>query len=123
MEHLVRADGDFNLWADIVEGLDLLPADYVPEPIPKQYELNYQALIVLLRPADEPEVWEAFAICTDTQGLIDQTCDWYESRGFPVALKTPPLPPEEATRYLDALLLANGVKSGGGVYPGGNKYE
>ena len=103
-ELLVQADGDFELWADLVEGLDKLPADYVP---PFQYS-GKRAVFAVRREESSDEVR---TVACSVQDRVE--CDHYrgtfERFGFPVALITPPLPAGEAERYLAALQIPVGL--------------
>ena len=102
MTNLVQADGDFDLVADIIEGLEKLPPDYVPE-LSESSDFPFHAVIVVQRSEAEPEECGIVGFgVNDLQGVKEKR-RWFESRGYPVVLWTPPLPPDEAERYLAAL--------------------
>ena len=102
MQGLVQADGDFDLVADIIEGLEKLPADYVPKP-PEELCYPFLALIAVQRSEAEPNNCHFISFGVSDHLEIRDKRHWFESRGYPVALWTPPLPPEEAERYMAAL--------------------
>ena len=103
MSDLIQADGDFDVWADLVEGLDKLPADYAPK-----LQGNGHPFRVLLAVRRRTES-ERYAVVSFGVGLksglqeVKENRRWFENLGHSVALWTPPLPPEEAERYYAAL--------------------
>ena len=103
MSELVQADGDFDLVADIIEGLEgLEKLDYVPklpeEPCPPVY-----ALFAVQRSETKPGDLNTAIFRVQDQLEIDHCKCWLESQGYPVVLWTPPLLFGEAVRYLTAL--------------------
>jgi len=118
VNELVQADGDFDIWADLVEGLDKLPTDFDPAVSDND---PFRALIVVQRSEAEPDDYYPVTFGFRDHLTIRDKKYWFESRGYPVLLWTPPLPPEEAERYLAAISGYTGEKPWEGIWTDTNE--